>query len=134
MWETTRSDSAIRGLLLLIAFDGTGNSDPAQPNGRFRMWRSFSMPMTGWRTGKDYVTGINTTSADMPYKGSELSATGSISGATWFDDLEKFHRRGTGAAPSTSTRSASAGERQKHVLDQPAGQGDEGWQVHDQSR
>ncbi|TBO32931.1 hypothetical protein EYS42_07150 [Aquabacterium lacunae] len=63
--------------LILFAFDGTGNSDPAQKGSSLsnvqKFYQAYDIAANGDRF---YITGIGTTNKDMPVKGSEAVGTG----------------------------------------------------------
>lgn len=63
--------------LILFAFDGTGNSDPAAPSDSISNVRKFYEAYTGVdHEDKFYITGIGTTNEDMHFKGSIYDGTG----------------------------------------------------------
>jgi len=63
--------------LILFAFDGTGNSDPAQEGSSLSNVQKFFQAYDRTANGERfYITGIGTTNEDMSVKGSEATGTG----------------------------------------------------------
>ncbi|MFZ5543981.1 MAG: phospholipase effector Tle1 domain-containing protein, partial [Pseudomonadota bacterium] len=63
--------------LVLFAFDGTGNSDPAPSGDSISNVRKFFLAYDEVANGgKYYITGIGTTNEDMPYQGSMITGDG----------------------------------------------------------
>ncbi|MFY9478530.1 MAG: DUF6531 domain-containing protein, partial [Aquabacterium sp.] len=63
--------------LILFAFDGTGNSAPAQEGASLSNVRKFYLAYDQDINGRAfYITGIGTTNEDMPVKGSEATGDG----------------------------------------------------------
>ena len=78
--------------LILFAFDGTGNSDPAQPGDSISNVRKFFLAYDQQANGKAYyITGIGTTNEDMPYQGNMANGDGFDQRVKLgFDDLDDF--------------------------------------------
>lgn len=63
--------------LILFAFDGTGNSNPAQDGSSLSNVRKFYEAYDIDNNGPAfYITGIGTTNEDMPYEGSVITGNG----------------------------------------------------------